>query len=313
MDDLGTIGRTVGRSRRLQRAVHLAVERLQRPRERAVARRRHQSRGLWSVCPENDRFPRRPVKGCHKRQDGRARGLKTRLETTCQDSYRSDGFPDTTMLVGYARISTRDQSPALQRHALEAAGCERLFEETASGARRDRPQLAKALDYMREGDTLVVWRLDRLARSTRQLIETVEDLGDRGVGFRSLTETIDTTSSSGRLVFQIFGAIAEFERALIRERTRAGLDAARAHGRVGGRPPGLDARGKAVAGALLLDPSIPVREVAQQVGVSKATLYKYFPGGRCGIEESGRSGRSDGPNTALADAASSKTGAAREA
>lgn len=184
------------------------------------------------------------------------------------------------MLVGYARISTRDQSPDLQRDALLAAGCERLFQETATGARRDRPQLAAAIDYMRQGDTLVVWRLDRLARSIRQLIETVEDLGDRGVELRSLTEEIDTSTSGGRLVFHVFGALAEFERSLIGERTRAGLDAARARGRVGGRPPGLDASGKAVAGALLQDPTIPIAEIARRVGVSRATLYKYFPGGR---------------------------------
>ncbi|MCY4607879.1 MAG: recombinase family protein [bacterium] len=190
------------------------------------------------------------------------------------------------MLVGYARISTSDQSPALQRDALEAAGCGRIFEETASGAKRERPQLTAALDWMREGDTLVVWRLDRLARSVRQLIETVEDLGGRGIGFRSLTEAIDTTTSGGRLVFHVFGALAEFERNLIVERTRAGLEAARARGRVGGRPAALDDGAIAVAGALLRDPSIPISEVARRVGVSRATLYSYFPGGRGGDLES---------------------------
>ena len=140
------------------------------------------------------------------------------------------------MLIGYARVSTRDQTPALQLDALEAAGCERIFEETASGAHRDRPQLAAALDWMREGDALAVWRLDRLARSVRQLIDTVENLDARGIGFRSLTEAIDTTTAGGRLVFHIFGALAEFERNLISERTRAGLDAARARGQSAGRP-----------------------------------------------------------------------------
>ena len=197
------------------------------------------------------------------------------------------------MLVGYARVSTRDQSSALQRSALQAAGCKRLFEETASGARFDRPQLVAALDYMREGDTLVVWRLDRLARSNRQLIETVEDLAERGIGFRSLKEAIDTTSAGGTLIFHVFSALAQFERGLIRERTLAGLDEARSHGRVGGRPAALDERGIAVAGALLQDPSIPIREIARLVGVSKATLYKYFPGGRCGINEDGAAGRRD--------------------
>ena len=191
------------------------------------------------------------------------------------------GFLDTrAMLVGYARISTADQSPALQRDALEAAGCGRIFEETASGSKRERPQLQAALDWMREGDTLVVWRLDRLARSTRQLIETVEDLGGRGIGFKSLAEAIDTTTEGGRLVFHVFGALAEFERSLIVERTRVGLEAARARGRVGGRPPSLDDSAVAVAGVLLRDPSIPIREVARRVGVSRATLYSYFPGGR---------------------------------
>ena len=187
------------------------------------------------------------------------------------------------MLVGYARISTTDQSLALQRDTLEAADQPvRLFEETASGAKRERLELQAALDWMREGDTLVVWRLDRLARSIRQLIETVEDLDGRGVGFRSLTEAIDTTTSGGRLVFHIFGALAEFERHLLVERTRAGLEAARTRGRVGGRPAALDDSAIAVAGALLRDPDIPIREVARRVGVSRATLYSYFPGGRHG-------------------------------
>ena len=154
-------------------------------------------------------------------------------------------------LVGYARVSARDQTVALQLDALAAAGCERVFEETASGAQRDRPQLAAALDTMRPGDTLVVWKLDRLARSTKQLIETVEGLARQGVGFRCLTQDIDTTTAGGRLVFTIFSAIAEFERVIIRERTRAGLDAACARGRRGGRPPALKPRDLKEARALL--------------------------------------------------------------
>jgi DNA invertase Pin-like site-specific DNA recombinase len=135
------------------------------------------------------------------------------------------------MLVGYARVSTQEQSPELQLDALQKAGCERIFVEKASGAQRDRPELRAALDFMRgKGDVLVVWKLDRLARSLKQLIETVEDLERRGIGFRSLTEQIDTTSPGGRLVFHILGVMAEFERSIIRERTRAGLDAARACG-----------------------------------------------------------------------------------
>ena len=137
------------------------------------------------------------------------------------------------MLIGYARVSTQDQSPALQLDALKAAGCERIFVEKASGAQRDRPELKSALDFARgdTGDVLVVWKLDRLARSLSQLIDTVDLLEKRGIGFRSLTEAIDTTSAGGRLVFHMFGAMAEFERSIIRERTRAGLDAARARGR----------------------------------------------------------------------------------
>jgi len=151
-------------------------------------------------------------------------------------------------LVGYARVSTRDQTTALQLDALRAAGCDRVFEETASGASRDRPELAAALDYVRAGDTLVVWKLDRLARSTKQLLTTVEELARRGIGFRCLTQDIDTTTAGGRLVFTVFSAIAEFEREIIAERTRAGLDAARTRGRRGGRKPKLKARDLVRAG-----------------------------------------------------------------
>jgi len=184
------------------------------------------------------------------------------------------------MLVGYARVSTHDQDPALQHDALEKAGCERVFTETASGGQRDRPELKAALDYMRAGDTLVVWWLDRLARSMKQLIETVEGLESREVGFRSITESIDTTTSGGKLVFHIFGALAEFERTMIQERTHAGLAAARARGRTGGRPPALNDKDKAAAIALFRDPDIPVKEVARRLGISVAALYHHFPGGR---------------------------------
>lgn len=184
------------------------------------------------------------------------------------------------MLIGYARVSTQEQDPALQLDALKGAGCERVFVEKASGAQRDRPELKAALDYMRAGDVLTVWKLDRLARSLGQLIETVADLERRGIGFRSVTEAIDTTSPGGRLVFHIFGAMAEFERAIIRERTRAGLDAARARGRKGGRPPGLTAKDLAAARALLSDPEITVEEVARHLKVAPSTLYRHLPGGR---------------------------------
>ena len=139
--------------------------------------------------------------------------------------------------VGYARVSTNEQNLAMQLDALAKAGCARRFEDTASGAKADRPGLKAALDFVREGDVLIVWKLDRLGRSLPHLIETVSRLEARGVGFRSLTESIDTTTPGGRLIFHVFGALAQFERDLIRERTRAGLDAAAARGRQGGRKP----------------------------------------------------------------------------
>ena len=187
------------------------------------------------------------------------------------------------MLIGYARVSTQDQNPELQLDALQKAGCEKLFVEKASGAQRERPELQAALAFMRTGDMLVVWKLDRLARSLKQLIETVEGLEERGIGFRSLTEAIDTTTSGGRLVFHIFGALAEFERSIIRERTIAGLASARARGRLGGRPRGLSPDDLTAAKALLTDANITVDEVAKRLGVATSTLYRYLPGGRGAI------------------------------
>lgn len=189
------------------------------------------------------------------------------------------------MLVGYARVSTADQKPELQLDALKAAGCERIFVEKASGAVRERPELKAALDYVRAGDAIVVWKLDRLARSMKQLIETVEDLDARGIGFRSLTEAIDTTTAGGKLVFHIFGALAEFERSIIRERTRAGLEAAAARGRKGGRPRKLSADDVKAAKALLADPDITVEDIARRLGVSPATLYRHLPAARTGTTE----------------------------
>jgi DNA invertase Pin-like site-specific DNA recombinase len=189
------------------------------------------------------------------------------------------------MLVGYARVSTLDQNPALQIDALNAAGCERLFVEKASGASRDRPELKAALDYVREGDTLVVWKLDRLARSLKQLIETVGLLEKRGIGLRSVTEAIDTTTAGGRLIFHIFGALSEFERTVIRERTKAGLSAARARGRVGGRPAKLSTTDLKTAKALLADEGITVTDVAKRLGVSPATLYRHLPAARSAVKE----------------------------
>src|SRR5664280_3072340 len=140
-------------------------------------------------------------------------------------------------LIGYARVSTEDQNAELQIDALNAAGCFKVFTDKASGSLSHPPQLDKMLEQLRDGDVVVVWRLDRLGRSLKNLIALVEELAEKGVGFRSLTENIDTTTNGGKLVFHIFGALAEFERTLIRERTMAGLAAARARGRVGGRPP----------------------------------------------------------------------------
>jgi DNA invertase Pin-like site-specific DNA recombinase len=189
------------------------------------------------------------------------------------------------MLIGYARVSTQEQDLALQLDALKAAGCERIYEERASGAQRDRPELKAALGYMRQGDTLVVWKLDRLARSLKQLIDTVEDFGVRGIGLRSLTEAIDTTTSGGKLIFHIFAALAEFERQVIRERTLAGLAAARARGRKGGRPPALAARDLAAAKAMLRDPEISVSEIARRLGVAPSTLYRHLPAARSTADE----------------------------
>jgi len=184
------------------------------------------------------------------------------------------------MIMGYARVSTVDQNLELQRDALEKAGCERVFEDHISGASSERPGWAKATTALREGDTLVVWRLDRLGRSLKHLIDIVNELHARGVGFKSLNENIDTTNPGGRLVFHIFGALAEFERELIRERTQAGLAAARARGRKGGRPRKLSARQVATARMLLGDSNRTVTEVAELLGVSRTTIYRYMALGK---------------------------------
>ena len=179
------------------------------------------------------------------------------------------------MLIGYARVSTADQQPHLQIDKLRDAGCEKLFEETASGAATDRPALRRAIEVARKGDILVIWKLDRLARSLKQLIETVEDLDRRGIELKSLTESIDTSSPGGKLMFHVFGALAEFERGVIRERTQAGLAAARARGRVGGRPRSINDDDIEAAKTLLKNPNITVAEVADRLGISRATLYRH--------------------------------------
>src|SRR5271168_5065372 len=194
---------------------------------------------------------------------------------------RADGeIHRAGLKLGYARVSTLDQNLALQQDALKEAGCEKIYIEQMSGAVMDRPALTEALSYARSGDTLIVWKLDRLARSMKQLIETVEKLRLRNIGFRSLTEAIDTTTAQGRLVFHMFSALAEFERALIRERTQAGLAAARRAGRTGGRPPKLTDDDIEAAKAMLANPDIGVTQIAHRLGVSPATLYRYIPAAR---------------------------------
>ncbi len=183
------------------------------------------------------------------------------------------------MLVGYARVSTDDQNLNLQRDALNQAGCERIFEDQLSGAKAERPGLYSALQYARAGDTVVVWRLDRLSRS---LIEMVSLLESRGIGLRSLQEAIDTSSSSGKLIFHIFGALAEFERNLIRERTQAGLKSARARGKKGGRPKSLSKDKQALAVRLYDERKHTVTQICEIMGISKPTLYKYIAAAKAG-------------------------------
>jgi DNA invertase Pin-like site-specific DNA recombinase len=179
------------------------------------------------------------------------------------------------MFVGYARVSTADQNLDLQQDALLAAKCGRIFTDTASGAKAQRPGLTEALQCCRPGDTLVVWKLDRLGRSLPHLVETVRDLVAREVGFKSLQENIDTTTSGGKLIFHIFASLAEFERDIIRERTHAGLSSARARGRKGGRPKGIDEKKRKAALALKKDPGRSVKEICDILGMSRNTYYKY--------------------------------------
>jgi DNA invertase Pin-like site-specific DNA recombinase len=179
-------------------------------------------------------------------------------------------------LLGYARVSTTDQQPHLQVDALERAGCYRVFTETASGALADRPVLEQVLDQLRPGDTLVVWKLDRLGRSLRHLVETVTALADREVAFRSLQEQVDTTTPGGKLIFHVFAALAEFERDLIRERTSAGLAAARARGRRGGRPSVLSGHKLQVAQEMYASGQYTVAAIAKTLGVSRASVYRHL-------------------------------------
>ncbi len=180
------------------------------------------------------------------------------------------------MKVGYARVSTDDQNLSLQIDALEKAGCQKICRDQISGVKTERPGLQEALAYLRPGDTLVVWRLDRLGRSMKHLIDTVTMLEERGIGLQSLQESIDTTTSGGRLVFHIFGALAEFERNLIRERTQAGLQAARARGRKGGRRSKLDAKKVDLLYQLYDERKHSIQELCAIMGIAKSTLYDYL-------------------------------------
>ncbi len=201
--------------------------------------------------------------------------------------------------LGYARVSTAEQTAALQEDALRAAGCQRIWSDTASGTRTDRPQLVAVFDHLRAGDTLIVWRLDRLGRSLPHLIETIGELQARGVGFKSVQENIDTTTPGGRLVFHVFGALASFERELIQERTLAGLAAARERGRLGGRPTALSPA-KLKQARKMIGEKTPVTEVAQVLGVSRATLYRRVP-------ELGEARRPVFPSSAPAQSPSSRS------
>jgi DNA invertase Pin-like site-specific DNA recombinase len=180
------------------------------------------------------------------------------------------------MKIGYVRVSTQDQNVSLQIDALKAAGCDHWYEEKMSGTKMNRPELLNALKALRKGDTLVVWKLDRLGRSLKDLLGIIADLQEREISFLSLKDNLDTSSASGKLFFHIFAALAEFESSMIKERTHAGLTAARARGRNGGRPEKLSAKEMAKARAMLLDPAITKTEVAHHFSVTRATLDRYL-------------------------------------
>ena len=217
---------------------------------------------------------------------------KPYLETILSFDGSIGEFSERFMLLGYARVSTDQQDHALQLDALRIAGCEKVFVETGSGSRADRLELAKALEQARHGDVLVVWRLDRLARSLRHLIDIADDLPNRrGIALKSITESIDTSTPSGRFLFNILGALGQMEREIIVERTRAGLQAAAKRGRRGGRPAALDDAKIRAARAMMASGSMSAAEVAQQLGCAASTLYRHLPGGRSGIDVAAQSDR----------------------
>lgn len=182
----------------------------------------------------------------------------------------------TAMLIGYARVSTDDQNLHLQHDELRKSGCEKFFDDKITGSKIERPGLNAAIEFARPGDVIIVWRLDRLSRSLKDLIDMVALLDSKEIGLKSLHESIDTTSSSGKLIFHIFGALAEFERNLIRERTHAGLKAARARGKMGGRPKKLNAEKSKLAQDLYNEQTRTIKQICELVGVSKPTLYQYL-------------------------------------
>lgn len=189
------------------------------------------------------------------------------------------------MLIGYCRVSTSDQNLNLQKDELKKFGCSKIYEDVASGAKSERAGLESAIDFAREGDTLVIWKLDRLGRSLRDLIEIVNRLEKSGVSFVCITQNIDTRTPSGKLFFHIFGALAEYERELIRERTKAGLTAARARGRKGGRKPAMNEEQIEQARAMMDNPKLKIKSILKTLGISKATLYKYVPMGKSASEK----------------------------
>ena len=202
--------------------------------------------------------------------------LDTLVGKSIYTNYLTDSM---NLLIGYARVSTQDQTLNLQKDALDKIGCIKIFTDTISGATTERQGLDEALEYVREGDTLVVWRLDRLGRSLKHLIETITALNNRKIGFKSITENIDTTTSGGKLVFHIFGALAEFERDIIKERTRAGVQAARTRGRTGGRPKATTLKTPkkiSMAQALYDNKNNTIEEICKTLNISRATLYHYI-------------------------------------
>jgi len=197
-------------------------------------------------------------------------------EQISDNEVRATQFSKKGMLIGYTRVSTTDQDTSLQIDALEDIGCDRIFTDQASGVKVDRPELARALDILRAGDTLAVYRLDRLGRSLKHLVEVVEGLQERDVALRTIVEGFDTTTANGKLVFHVFAAMAEFERELIRERTLAGLQSARARGRLGGRPKTMDER-KVATAKKLYEAGTLVMDICKTLGISKATFYRTVP------------------------------------